>query len=62
MGCKKPIYRGESPKKHGLGQFADVRGCLAKKRGGAWRWGEVDAPMRAMEKPQEMYFEDIWKS
>ena len=38
MGCKKPIYRGESPKKHRLGQFADLRGCLAKKRGGG-SWG-----------------------
>ena len=45
MGCKKPIYRGESPKKHRLGQFADLRGCLAKKRGGgSWGGGRLMPP------------------
>ena len=29
---KKPIYRGELPKRGELGQFADLRGSLVKKR------------------------------
>ena len=29
---KKLIYRGELPKKGGLGQFLDLKGGLAKKR------------------------------
>ena len=33
-GHKKPIYREELPKKGGVfGQFADLRGALAKKKG-----------------------------
>ena len=46
-GHEKPIYRGDSL---GLGQFADLRGDLARKirvvylRSG----GEVDTPMRTM--------------
>ena len=28
---EKPIYRGELPKKVGLGQFSDLSGGLAKK-------------------------------
>ena len=30
---KKPMQRWELPKKEGLGQFADLRGDLARKRG-----------------------------
>ena len=56
---KGNIQGGESPKKRVLGQFADLRGCLAKKRGGELWQGKVDAPMHAMEKPQEVYFQDI---
>ena len=32
-GLEKPIYRGGLPKKGGLGQFVDLRGGLARKRG-----------------------------
>ena len=35
---KKPIYRGELPKKGGLGQFADLRGAW-QKRGGVFLSG-----------------------
>ena len=31
-GHEKLIYRRELPKRGGLGQFADLRGSLAKKR------------------------------
>ena len=31
---EKPIYWGELPKRGGFGQFSDLRGGLAKKRGG----------------------------
>ena len=41
---KKPIYRGELPKKEGLGQFPDLRrgGGLGKKEvGGVFEGGAL---------------------
>ena len=32
-GLTKNQYRGENCLKRGLGQFADLSGCLARKRG-----------------------------
>ena len=37
---KKPIYRGELPKKGGLGQFADLREACQKRGGGVFEGGE----------------------
>ena len=34
MGHEKPIYRGELPKRKRLGEFADLRENLVKKRSG----------------------------
>ena len=33
-GSRKPIYRGGLPKNGGLGQFANLRGGLTRKREG----------------------------
>ena len=60
MGLRKPIYRGGGgaygkpiyreglPKKGRLGQFANLRRGLARKRGWCF-WGEgIDTPMHPM--------------
>ena len=45
---EKPIHAGElSKKRGGLGQFADLKGGLGKKRGGVFERG-VDTPMKTM--------------
>ena len=41
------MYREELPKKGGLGQFAGLRGGLAKKRGVMFLRG-ADTPMHTM--------------
>ena len=41
------MYRGELPKKGGLGQCAYFKGGLAKKRGWCFL-GEVDTPMHTI--------------
>ena len=46
---KNNIYRGESPKKGGLGEFTDLRGGLAKKRGIVFLRG-LGTPMHTMGK------------
>ena len=43
---EKPFYRGDCLKR-GLGQFADLRGGLAEKRGWGF-WGGVDTPVYTM--------------
>ena len=47
------IYRGEYPKKWGLGQLAELRGKAWPKRGVWCFWGGegVDTPMYTMSKP-----------
>ena len=49
MVNEKPIYRGELPKKGGLGHYADLRGGggLAKKKGVVF-FRRVDTPMYIM--------------
>ena len=37
-GHEKPIYRGDCLKRGALGQFADIKGGLVKKRGWCY-WG-----------------------
>ena len=44
---RKTDIEGGLPKKEGLGQFADLRGTLARKRGGLFLRG-VDAPMHTI--------------
>ena len=47
---EKPIYRGRLPKEGGgeLGQFADLKWGLARKRGWCFWRGGVDNPMSTM--------------
>ena len=49
---KNEYVRGLLPKKGGLRQFTDLRGCLARKRerGAFEGWWGVDTPMHTMEK------------
>ena len=45
---EKPMYRGELPKKDGLGQFVDLRSCLTKKKRWCF-WRVVDTTMHTMK-------------
>ena len=52
-GSRKTNIEGGLPKKGGLGQFVDLRGTLARKRGWCF-WGGVDTPMRSMRVVQNL--------
>ena len=41
MVNKKPIYRGELPKKGGLGHYADLRGAWRRRRGWCFLGGLI---------------------
>ena len=45
----KNQYIGGIAKKGGLGQFVDLRGGLARKRGGGVFEGGVDTPMHTID-------------
>ena len=45
---EKPIWRGNLPKNGGLGQFADLRGGVGKKRKGCFWGGVFIPPMQTM--------------
>ena len=52
---KNQYREGDCLKKGGLGQFVNLRGALARKRGRCF-WGGVDTPMHTMRVVQNLFF------